>query len=148
MERAFGQWQADIDLNLFEFWNGQFTCNYGPRSGVTPKEWQTFQHDQLSNNHILTDNPDIRERIKDVKIGDQIYFKGWLARYKNNLGFNRGTSTTRDDTGNGACETIYLEEFEILQTNESDWKRFLLVSALGCLITALIWFIAVLKGKF
>ena len=39
--------------------------------------------------------------------------RGWLAGYSNDDGFRRGTSTTRDDTGNGACETIYVDEFQI-----------------------------------
>jgi hypothetical protein len=44
--------------------------------------------------------------------GDHIRLKGVLAKYANkDSGFNRGTSITREDTGNGACETIYLNEF-------------------------------------
>ncbi len=47
--------------------------------------------------------------------GDHVRLKGVLAEYANkNNGFFRGTSTIREDTGNGACETVYLDSFEII----------------------------------
>ncbi|MFH1536868.1 MAG: hypothetical protein ABID45_02705, partial [Patescibacteria group bacterium] len=50
--------------------------------------------------------------------------KGYLSNYEtynfeNILVSQRGTSTTRKDEGNGACETIYVTDVEVLQTNTS-----------------------------
>ena len=51
-----------------------------------------------------------------AETGDYIRFKGLLASYQNpGNGFSRGTSTVRTDTGNGACETVYLSEFEVIR---------------------------------
>ena len=59
-----------------------------------------------------------------TEIGDQIYLKGYLSQYSHsNNSFNRGTSITRTDTGNGACETIYIEEYEILKKANPLWRN-------------------------
>ena len=48
----------------------------------------------------------------------------------------RGTSTTRDDTGDGACETILVDEFEIVQPGSSGW-RAAMYAALALLVASL-----------
>lgn len=136
---------SDVDLNEFSFFNGQFTCNFETYNMV---EWEKFQQDQISNNHLLSNDPEIRKVIEKVRIGDQIRLRGWLSRYTNNLGFNRGTSITRDDEGNGACETIYLEEFEIIKQMNTVWRKLVPISFLVCMFCAFIWFRGVLKGDF
>ena len=37
-------------------------------------------------------------------------------------GSKRGTSTTRTDTGDGACETIYVRDFRIIREATSYWR--------------------------
>lgn len=69
---------------------------------------------QLSNNHLLTADTSIRDKLKDIKIGDQIRIRGWLSSYRNSKGGSRGTSITREYSGNGACETIYVNQVDIL----------------------------------
>lgn len=136
---------TDVDLNEFSFFNGQFTCNF---ETYNMEEWDKFQQDQISNNHLLSNDPAIRKVIQQVKIGDQIRLAGWLSQYKNDLGFNRGTSIRRDDEGNGACETIFLEEFEIITQMQSLWRKLLPVSLIVCILCGFIWFRGVLKGSF
>lgn len=96
----------------FTFSSGQWTCNYETRSN---EAWQAWHEFQLSNNHMLSDNEQVTDLLTDVEIGDQIYFRGYLAEYAHSGGFRRGTSTVRTDTGNGACETVYVTEFRILK---------------------------------
>ena len=67
----------------------------------------------------------VRDTIEEIKIGDQIHIKGWLAHYQNPMGFERGTSTTRTDIGNGACETIWVEQISILSTMSTIWRKLL-----------------------
>jgi len=114
------------DLRKLDFWNGVFTCNVQTSDSVA---WSKFRMDQLSNNHLISADPSIRNRIGNVAIGDQIRIKGWLSRYGAVGGPLRGTSTTRTDTGNGACETIFVNEFEILEPAFSIWRFGLLGSA-------------------
>lgn len=130
-------WGSNADpelLNRLSFWNGIFTCNVktGDRAA-----WERFDMVSLSNNHLISDNPDIRERVRDVKVGDQIRVEGWLASYGTGTGDERGTSTTRTDTGNGACETIYVERFDITRAAFGPW-RIAMWASLAVLVLALL----------
>lgn len=105
-------------LHKIQFWNGLFTCNVKTRSNAA---WASFDMNQLSNNHLLSDDETIRERVREIGIGDQIRVKGVLASYTSPVG-KRGTSTTRTDTGDGACETLYIESFEIVRSTRTPWR--------------------------
>ncbi len=106
-------------LDKISFWNGLFTCNVKTRD---QQAWDAFDMNQLSNNHLLSDDEFIRRQVKKIRIGDQIRVRGFLASYATEGGSVRGTSTTRTDTGNGACETIYVRTFEIVRAATSYWR--------------------------
>ncbi len=106
-------------LPKLEFWNGVFTCNVKTSDREV---WASFDMSAMSNNHLISDDPRIRARVRDVAIGDQVHVRGMLASYGTG-GNHRGTSTTRSDTGDGACETIYVETFEIVADAVSYWRR-------------------------
>ena len=56
---------------------------------------------EVSNNHLITADDSIRDRVAGVAVGDQVHLRGLLTRYGSGNGV-RGTSTTRDDVGDGA----------------------------------------------
>jgi len=94
----------------------------------------------LSNNHLISDDEFIREQVKRVRIGDQIRVRGYLASYSTEGGGKRGTSTTRLDTGDGACETLYVEGFDIVRPATSNWRRSMYASLTVFLLTTLLHF--------
>ena len=100
------------DYRKVSYSSGDFTCYY---EYELPMD---FSHDQLSNNHLLSDDEEIRERIRNIKIGDQVHLKGMLVNYSAAAtpDWKRNTSTNRNDTGNGACEVVFVEEFNILKS--------------------------------
>lgn len=109
-------WEPNVSSGIYknmQFSSDSWTCwVYWPDA----KTGNLFQSNALSNNHLLTDNYLIKNALRQAEIGDVIHFKGVLAEYKNNLnGGFRGTSTTRDDTGDRACETVYIDEFNIVK---------------------------------
>lgn len=122
------------DLNQVKFWNGIFTCNVSTRDRSA---WEAFNMYQLSNNHLISEDKFIRKQVRGLKIGDQIRVKGHLAAYGSEGGGRRGTSTTRLDTGDGACETIYVEDFAVIEASTGGWRLsmylclVLLVTSLG-----------------
>lgn len=132
------------DLNQISFYNGIFTCNFSTRSDSA---WHAFDIYQISNNHLLSDDPAIRKAISDVSIGDQIYLRGVLAEYTSPNGATRGTSTTRKDTGDGACETIYVEEFSVIKPNPTPWRATMWGSLLLLLGTLVNYFRAPFKAR-
>ncbi|MGB5540051.1 MAG: hypothetical protein WBO37_08190, partial [Gammaproteobacteria bacterium] len=94
------------------------------------------------------DDSRLRKQIKQLRIGDQVRIQGWLVNYSNDAGFSRGTSTTRSDKGNGACETIYLKEFEILQPLNNGWRTLMNLALAGVIGSSLLWLGAVMRGHF
>lgn len=92
------------------FSSGQFTCNYQTSSS---EAWAAFDTNAISNNHLLSDDPALARAMRKVRVGDQVHFRGYLSEYSRNHGFafKRGTSTVRTDSGNGACETVYVQDF-------------------------------------
>lgn len=111
-----------------EFSSGQFTCNFQANSAAA---FSAFDMAAISNNHLLTDDPLVAKKMRSVRIGDQVRFRGWLAEYSHNHNgqpFRRGTSTVRNDTGNGACETIYVKDFEIIRRGGGPWRSMIWVA--------------------
>jgi len=122
-------------LDKIDFWNGIFTCNVKTRDQAA---WDSFDMYQLSNNHLISDDEFIRDQVRKVKVGDQVRIRGVLASYESPGGL-RGTSTTRMDTGDGACETIYVDHFEILEPATSLWRISMYIS-LAVLLAGLLRF--------
>jgi len=119
-----------------DYSSGQFVCYV--QTGSSEK-WQRFSMRALSNNHLLADRASIVSKLRAVQIGDQVRIHGVLAEYGHNhgVGFKRGTSLTRDDTGNGACETIFVQEVEVLRAGGGPW-RWSRWAAIGLLGTGLL----------
>lgn len=121
-------------LDKINFWNGIFTCNV--RTGDS-QAWQAFNMSQLSNNHLISDDEFVRRQVRKIRIGDQIRVRGYLAAYSSEGGGRRGTSTTRTDTGDGACETIYVDSFRVLSRATNHW-RIAFWASLAILVVALV----------
>ena len=131
---VWGDNAAGDHLQKLDFWNGIFTCNVQTHD---QDAWDAFDMYQLSNNHLISDDEYVRDRVRDIRIGDQIRVRGYLVSYSSAGVSRRGTSTTRLDTGDGACETVYVERFEIVQPVTSYW-RISMYSSLALLMIGLI----------
>ena len=116
-------WGRNIRSGVYremKFWNRDFTCMCRFPDEETAR---LFSASHLSNNHILSADRALRRRILKVRPGDQVRFKGYLASYSQPANqFNRGTSTVRDDTGDGACETVYVTDFQVLRRANPGWR--------------------------
>jgi len=134
-------WGENVRSGVYRqarFWNRDFTCFCRISAAEAAVR---FSEAQLSNNHLLTADPRLRELIRGVRSGDQVRFKGLLARYRLLPdGIFRNTSTTRSDRGNGACETIFVNQFSILRRANQFWRAafplFLILS--GVLVFAML----------
>jgi len=102
------------DFRQVEYESGSWTCYFQYPKGVR------FAHNELGNNHLITDNPAIRDQIAEVKVGDQIRMRGLLVDYQMDdwESFWRRSSTVRTDT---LCEVVFVEELEVLQQGTPGW---------------------------
>jgi hypothetical protein len=130
----WGDNPANERLHKISFWNGIFTCNVKTRD---QQAWDAFDMKQLSNNHLISNDEFIRRQVRKIRVGDQIRIKGYLSSYASEGGSERGTSTTRTDTGDGACETIYVEQFKIVRPATSYW-RISMWTSLALLLAGLV----------
>ena len=118
-------WGGNVSSGVYQdmsFKNDSWTCwAYWPDAETAAR----FDKTQLSNNHLLVDDESIKRILMSAQPGDQIRVRGMLASYENPAnGFKRGTSTRRDDTGNGACETLYVTSFDIVNEANTRWRTF------------------------
>jgi len=71
-----------------------------------------------SNNHLIPADDNIKKLVKSIKTGDHIKITGYLvnvfARKPDGTTFSWNSSSSRNDTGDGACEVIYVTKVEFL----------------------------------
>jgi len=116
-------WGKNVETGVYErmtFRNRDFTCFYRYPDRETG---ELFTENCLSNNHLLPADPFVAAAVRKARKGDQVRFKGWLVSYgQKGAPYARGSSTVRTDRGNGACEVVYVTEFEILREANAAWR--------------------------
>ena len=55
----------------------------------------------------------VEHELKNIRQGDIVTLKGYLVRVEAKDGWRWKSSLTREDTGGGACELIFVEDLEI-----------------------------------
>ncbi len=61
-----------------------------------------------ANMHMIPSNAAIEKALEAVQRDDRVRIDGWLVEAHDRGGWNWRSSMTRDDTGAGACEVIYV----------------------------------------
>ncbi|MET1077940.1 MAG: hypothetical protein ABWY06_07955 [Pseudomonas sp.] len=68
-----------------------------------------------ANMHFIPANAAAAAALANTRSGQRIRFSGQLVSVQGDDGFTWVSSRTRDDTGNGACELIWLEQLTPLE---------------------------------
>jgi hypothetical protein len=66
-----------------------------------------------ANMHLIPATKAIEKKLKNLRPGNVVALKGYLVDVQGDGGFRWRSSLTREDTGNGACEVIRVEEVEV-----------------------------------
>lgn len=66
-----------------------------------------------ANMHLIPTNDKIRVRLERLKPGNLVHIKGYLVNVSSPNGFFWNTSTVRHDTGNGACEIVWVADLMV-----------------------------------
>lgn len=66
-----------------------------------------------ANMHLIAADETVASAIKQTRKGDIVELTGRLVRIDAADGWHWSSSLTRDDTGGGACELIWVEHYEI-----------------------------------
>lgn len=65
-----------------------------------------------ANMHMIPASDEARRELDRVRPGEVIHLEGFLVDASRPDGWQWKTSMTRDDTGNGACELVYVEHID------------------------------------
>jgi hypothetical protein len=84
-----------------------------------PKE-QIINH--ATNIHIIPSTPELAAACKSLRCGALVHLSGELVEATGPHIATWRSSLSRTDTGNGACELLYLEEMEILTADSVEKK--------------------------
>jgi hypothetical protein len=110
-------WGEDITNGSYRkvrYRSEEFTCYYSWSGTLSPP----FKPEKASNNHLIPADEAIAERIRAIHVGDQIRMRGLLVDYTvardGREILTRRTSLTRADTGNGACEILYVTDLAVI----------------------------------
>jgi hypothetical protein len=110
-------WGENIDnLKGVSFWSEPWSCHFYTRDS---KVFESFRGDQISNTHLLGASEEVRRVIRSMHRGDQVELRGQLIDYAHvgQGGDFRRSSLVRNDTGNGACEVMLVEEARVLRAH-------------------------------
>lgn len=81
---------------------------YHYRYGGTPPIPQDEIDRSAANMHMIPGSDAITSALMQVAPGERVRIDGWLVEAQAPDGWRWRSSTTRDDTGKGACEIIYI----------------------------------------
>jgi len=103
--------QSEIDEHIKYSQRGRwYYFNWDSNSLVSG----TYIAEHSSNVHLISENNRVLEEIKKLDVNDHIRLVGYLV----DVYFENGTwesSLTRNDTGDGACELMYVTEVIIIE---------------------------------
>ncbi len=124
------------------FSNTQWECHWSTSSS---EAWQAFDQTEVANNHMVTDDPAVAKALRAVRIGDQIRVTGYLVDYTTfrdgRPAGTRVSSETRTDTGNGACEVLYVDSLEVLGSAGRGWRLALKIALAALAASAIAWLV-------
>jgi len=68
-----------------------------------------------ANMHLIPANESVKSTIKNIRPGDLVEMSGSLVNVTANKGdWHWSSSLTRNDTGNGACELVWVKSLRIV----------------------------------
>lgn len=134
-------WGSNLDPDVYR--NLKFRTNGVWLEAETPERavWERFDHERISNNHLLTTNAVLRRRLQGLRRGDMVALHGALVDYG-----SRRTSRTRSDTGARACEIIWVDRLELLERGSLQYIRLFRASLVLLAVGGVSRFILAIRG--
>ncbi len=82
-----------------------FHYQWGPEGPPIPLP-EIISHS--ANMHMIPSDGTVAEALAHVRAGQTVRLQGWLVRIDGDDGWHWQSSLTRDDSGGGACELVYV----------------------------------------
>lgn len=82
---------------------------YHTRYELPPPVDERLMMASSSNMHMIPARKDVEGALKKLRVGDIVDIRGFLVDVDHESGWYWRTSMSRTDTGDGACELVYVE---------------------------------------
>jgi hypothetical protein len=92
---------SQLDITQSARW---YRYRYGGTPPIPPSEIDR----SAANMHMIPGSHEIAAVLDDIEAGQRVRIDGWLVEAQAPDGWRWRSSTTRDDTGQGACELVYV----------------------------------------
>ncbi|MGI9278881.1 MAG: hypothetical protein ACR2PX_04520 [Endozoicomonas sp.] len=66
-----------------------------------------------ANMHMIPSSPEIKDLLSSLRVGQVVTLKGRLVEVSGQGGWQWKSSLSRDDTGKGACELLWVESVAV-----------------------------------
>lgn len=66
-----------------------------------------------ANMHMIPSNPGLARRLTGARVGQVVHLEGLLVRADGPDGWHWVSSLSRNDTGDGSCEVVWVEQAEV-----------------------------------
>jgi hypothetical protein len=96
-----------LDISQANRW---YMYRWGPEGPPVPPEVIARNS---ANMHLIPTNDDVLRRLERVPPGSIVTLSGWLVDVAGGDNWSWRTSRTRSDTGNGACEIVWVEDVQL-----------------------------------
>lgn len=109
---GWGPMSDDAVLSHLRIWQSGrwFRWRYNKELPIPRQE---IEHN-AANMHLIPANRRIDRAIKSARPGDIVRFQGHLVKVNAEDGFRWLSSLTRTDVGDGACEVVFVQDFEVM----------------------------------
>ncbi len=67
-----------------------------------------------ANMHMIPADADVETALKGLRVGQVVRISGYLVEIAGADGWRWRSSLTRSDTGNGACELVWVEDLRVM----------------------------------
>jgi hypothetical protein len=108
---GWGRLSDTVILNQIDF--SQYSRRYSWHTDELPVPKSEISS-HTANMHMIPADDTVADLLKDLDTDDLINLQGFLVRIDNPNGRHWSSSLSRTDTGEGACELIWVESLERL----------------------------------
>ena len=102
---------AVVDRLAISQSNRFYFYRWGPEGPPIPPD--EIVHSS-ANMHLIAANPAIQRQLDALRVGERIQLTGQLVDASTADGWRWSSSRTRSDTGNGACELMWVDSVTVL----------------------------------
>ena len=107
---GWGRMSDTAVLNEMEIWQSGRWYQWRTRTLPIPVEEVT---NHSANMHLIAADKYVAKKISSRRDGQVVQMRGYLVEAKRGDGFTWTSSLTRTDSGNGACELMWVEDIAV-----------------------------------